>query len=226
MLMTRTRWIALGAVLAAIVGTTVALAGGPARITPSPKSTQHVPGPATPPAAAAQHKLRQRLASARHRIGARARAASADITARYGVFLSAARAGDHAPNAQVGDDSRLARRASAPVSARTAASVDVYLAIRKGDLCILAGGGAGCGPINGDLDAPVLALTESDRSAATIWGAASDDITVVQVTSTTGQTINATPSNNVYEADVTGQVQTIRFTHRNGAVTDLYTRVS
>jgi hypothetical protein len=213
-----------------VAASVVTLAAGKAReATATPGSVRATPplvGPAPLPSPAMQQDLQRRAAAAQALALEGAASARAEVTSKFGVFRRPELPSDIAPEADAGDLSRQVRAgtgtapgagAATGPGTLTAASPPVYIVQRGTDLCVMAGGGTACGVAATQTTMPtMLAFRRADRRGETLWGAAPDDITRVDVIADNGQTVRVSPTNNAFAVDVPGTVQSVELTHADG----------
>jgi hypothetical protein len=129
-------------------------------------------------------------------------AVAAGLSDHFAVFRPAAHVDDQAPEARNGDVSRKA----------TAADGSTLYLIQRGDqLCVMAGGGSACGPVDYATTTPVvLSVGKSDGTQSTLYGPVSDGFDEVDVTLASGAQYRAKATNNVYTVAVAGSMQDVK----------------
>lgn len=166
-----------------------------------------------------QRALHARLVAARRSRHRRAHAAASILAPNFAIFRRAATADDQAPDPQPGDDSRKAFTAPA-MPARPA--VDVFLIARGDQICVVGRGGSACGPATQAATTPVIfALVSTRGGGSELYGAASDDVTAVEITDSNGYRESVAPTNNAFAVDLPAAAQSVRMKHRDGTVVDV-----
>jgi hypothetical protein len=186
----------------------------------APPFNSHL-APAAKPTVAQQRALHARVVAAeRRRRQHRARAATVTILAPdFAIFRRAARAGDAAPNARSGDESRKAFTRPA-TSSRPA--VDVYVIARQDDICVIGRGGSACGPASQATTKPVVfGIASVDGTGTELYGPVADDVVDVEVTGQSGIQATVQPTDNAFALDFADAVASIRLRHRDGRVVQI-----